>query len=84
MPRTTKIINLSLPLDLYEEIAKVAEEKGYSRSQILREALRAYLVSEKRWAQIRSWGRETAEKFNLKDEDDVDALLHEYRRESAS
>jgi len=82
MPRSTKIVNLSLPLDLYEEVSRIAQAKGHSRSQILREALKAYLVSEKRWAQIRSWGRETAERFDLKNEDDLEALLHDYRRSS--
>ena len=82
MPRNTKIVNLSLPLELYEEVSSLAKAKGHSRSQILREALKAYLVSEKRWAQIRSWGRKTAERFDLKDENDLEALLHDYRRTS--
>ena len=40
MPRNTKIVNLSLPLSLYEEITKIAQAKGHSKSQVLREALR--------------------------------------------
>jgi metal-responsive CopG/Arc/MetJ family transcriptional regulator len=82
MPRTTKIVNFSLPPDIYGEIEKVAKEKGTSRSQILREALKQYLTSEKRWQRIREWGEETRERLGIKDENDIDRLIHEFREEN--
>ena len=81
MSRRTRIVNLSLPLEIYEKVEKLADLKGVSKSEILREALKRYIASEIRWLQIRKWGEETAEKLGIKDED-VDRLIHELREES--
>ena len=82
MPRRTKIVNLSLPPEIYEEVKRLAELKGTSKSEILREALKRYIASEARWLRIRRWGEETALKLGIKDEDDVDRLIHEMREEA--
>ncbi|MDI6791777.1 MAG: hypothetical protein QME81_02755 [bacterium] len=31
---------------------------------------------------IRKWGEETAKKFNIKTEEDVDRIIHEFREEA--
>ena len=36
---------------------------------------------QKRLEQIRRWGEETREKLCIKDEDDVDGIIHEFRQE---
>ena len=54
-----------------------------SKSEILREALKRYVASEKRWQQIRKRGAETAKSMSIKDEDDVDRVIHELRQERA-
>ncbi len=83
MARKTKIVNLSLPQETYKQIVELAEQMAVSKSEVLRAALKQYVASEKRWRQIRSWGEETAQILNIKDEDDVDRIIHELRQEKA-
>ncbi|MGB9682649.1 MAG: CopG family ribbon-helix-helix protein [bacterium] len=82
MARATKIVNFSLPPEILQEIEKAAKERGTSRSQIFREALKQYLASERRWQKIRRWGEETRERLGIKDENDIDMLIHEFREEN--
>lgn len=81
MGRQTKVVNLSLPADVFAEVDRMAKEEGKPRSEILREALKRYVASEKRWQQIRKWGEQTAEKYGIKDEDDVERIVDECREE---
>jgi metal-responsive CopG/Arc/MetJ family transcriptional regulator len=78
MSRQTKIINMSLPKDLYSDLEKISTNRGVSRSQILKEALDRYIDDQKRWTQIRKWGEETATKLGIKDEDDIERIRDEY------
>lgn len=80
MARQSKIINMSLPLEVYRGVEELARKKGISRSEILREALKQYIASEKFWQQIYRWGKESAKKLRIKDERDVDRLIHEFRK----
>lgn len=81
MTRQTKIINMSIPQDLYSSLDKIARQRGTSRSQILKEALKNYIDEEIRWQQIRKWGKETATKLGIKNEDDVERIREEYWEE---
>ena len=81
MPRKTKIVNMSLQPEMYEEVDELARQRGASRSEILREALKQYIASEKRWQQIRRWGEESAQKLGIKDERDVERVREEYWKE---
>ena len=81
MARKTKIINLSLPQDIYAQVEELADQMGISKSELLRNALKQYVASEMRWQRIRKWGEETAKKLNIGDEDDVDRIIHEFRQE---
>jgi len=81
MTRKTKIINMSLPPEVYKELNKLAKEKRLSRSEILRRALKQYIASEKIWQQIYKWGEESARKLGIKNEEDVTRLIHEFRKE---
>jgi predicted transcriptional regulator len=81
MARRTRIVNLSLPQETYKQVEKLAEQMEVSKSEILREALKRYVASERRWQQIRKWGEETAKNMHIKDESDVDRIIHELRQE---
>jgi len=83
MARITKIVNFSLPPEIYEDVNELARQTQTSRSQILREALKQYVISEKRWQQIRKWGEETARELKIKNEYDVEKIVHEHREEKA-
>ncbi len=77
----SKIINMSLPDPLYEEVVKMAKIKGVSRSRMLKEALNIYIAEEKRWRNIRKIGNATAKKLGIKDENEVEKLREEYWKE---
>ena len=79
MRHTTKVVNFSLPLDLYKKTENLARRRKVPKSQILKEALEAYVASEERWEKLRAWGSEAAEALGLRDEGDVEKLVHEYR-----
>jgi metal-responsive CopG/Arc/MetJ family transcriptional regulator len=81
MARQTKIVNLSLPLDIYNQADEIAKKRGVSRSAILKKALEVYIMQEKRWELIYKWGEERAKELKIKDEEDVERLIQEFRRE---
>jgi len=83
MARTTKIVNFSLPPEICKQMEELAKQRQVSKSQILREALKQYIASERRWQQIRKWGEESAKRLSIRNEDDVDRIIHEYREESS-
>lgn len=80
MPRSTKLVTISLPPDLLKKAERVAEEEHRTKSELLREALRAYIAS-RHWDQIREWGDRTAKEYSIKTESDVERIIQEYRRE---
>ncbi len=80
MSRSTKLVTISLPPDLLKKAERVAEEEHRTKSELLREALRAYITS-RQWDQIREWGDRTAKEYSIKTESDVDRIIQEYRRE---
>jgi|YNPBryulayer2012_1023412.scaffolds.fasta_scaffold69843_1 metal-responsive CopG/Arc/MetJ family transcriptional regulator len=81
MARQTKIVNLSLPLDIYNQADEIAKKRGVSRSAILKKALEVYIMQEKRWELIYKWGEEKAKELKIKDEEDVERLIQEFRKE---
>jgi len=76
MPRKTKILNISLSRELYEEIEKVSKVESRTKSDLIREAFRQYSANKK-WSEIRAWGDETARRFRIRDEEDIDRIIHE-------
>lgn len=81
MPRKTKIVNMSVDETMYEDVERLAREKGTSRSYVLKEALRQYVAAETRWSKILAWGEESADRVGITSETDVEATVHEYREE---
>ena len=47
----------------------------------MREVIRLYVASDKRWKQIRKWGKESAQEFGIKDQRDVEGVIEQYRKE---
>lgn len=77
--RTTKVMTLSLPPDMVKEVENLVKEENRTKSELFREALRKY-INDKRWLQIRQWGLKTAQELGLSDEEEVDRLIHDYRK----
>ena len=76
MARSTKILNISLSEEIYKNIENMAAQESRTKSDLVREAFRQY-VSNKRWTRIRQWGDETARKMRIRDEKDIEKILHE-------
>jgi metal-responsive CopG/Arc/MetJ family transcriptional regulator len=83
MSRQTKTINTSLSLDVYQSIEEIAEQKGVSRSELLRQVLSNYVVQERRWQRIYELGEKRAKELGIKDESDVEQIIHEFRQQNS-
>ena len=81
MARSTRIVNLSLPPEVFEEVERMAREENTSRSEVLREALRQYTRNQKLWRRIYRWGEESAGELGIGSDAEVDELIHQFRRE---
>ncbi len=80
MPRQTKIVNMSLPFDVYAQVEELARQKGISKSQLLKESLKQFIASEERWRQIRRWGEDTAQRLGIGNEGEVEEIIHDLRK----
>ena len=70
----SKVVNISLPEELLEEIDETANEESRTRSELLREAARRYIAA-RRWrnAQVVVAGR--AHAAGLRTEEDIEELI---------
>lgn len=82
MLRTSKVLTVSLPPEMLNKAEKIAKEESRTRSELFREALRQYIANRERWQEIRKWGTQTAKKYSIKSEADVDRLVQEFRKEN--
>jgi CopG family transcriptional regulator/antitoxin EndoAI len=77
--RTTKVMTLSLPPDMAKEIEQLLKDENRTRSELFREALRRY-INDRRWLRIRQWGLSTSRRFRISTEEEVNTLIHRYRK----
>jgi len=76
MAGKTRTLSLSLTQEMYNQVEEFAEQMEVSKSELLRRALDLFLASELKWQQIRKWGEETSERLNIKDENNIDRIIH--------
>ena len=76
--RTTRILSLSLPPDLFREAERIAKQEGRTKSELFREALRRY-VEERRWRALQRYGASRARRLGVT-EADVERVVREFRR----
>ncbi|MBF8259839.1 MAG: hypothetical protein HW377_2213 [Actinobacteria bacterium] len=77
--RSSRILSISVPPGLWDEIGDLASKEKMTRSELMRMAAREYIRS-RRWADLREKGARTALKFGVRTEADVDRIVHEMRR----
>lgn len=77
--RTTKIMSLSLPPEMVREVERIVKKENRTKSELFREALRKY-IDDKRWLEIRQWGLKISQELGVSTEEDVDKLIHQYRK----
>ena len=80
--RTTKTLSITLPPEMLSRAEKLARKENRTMSELVREALR-YYERQRWWQEANAYGRKRAEALGI-GEDDVDALIHEFRAETRS
>ncbi len=78
-----KILNISLPPGLYREVERLAKEQAKAKGEFVREVLRQYIETDRRWKQIRKWGEESAKGFKIKGESEVENIIEQYRKDQS-
>ena len=76
--RTTKPITISLPTNILRETERIAKEEVRTRTDVIRDALNQYVAS-RRWQRLRQWGAQTAERLQLKTDEDLQRFLDRVR-----
>jgi len=80
--RTYQTMSLSMPPRLLKQVLSLARQEGKTKSELMREALRQYIeMKEMRKAQ--SIFSKRARELGIKDPDDIERIVEEYRSEQA-
>ena len=77
MPRRSLVLSISLPPELSSDLDLVASQERRSRSELVREAVRQYILLS-RWKALRQKASLKAVERGLKEED-VERLIDEER-----
>lgn len=75
----TQTFNIALPNNLVARMDLVARDEYRNRSELIREAVRVYLDRTDRWERIFKTGRQVAKKMGIRNEEDVNRIVLEYR-----
>jgi len=76
-----KILNISLPPGLYREVERLAKEQAKAKGEFVREVIRQYVETDRRWKRIREWGEDSAKRLKIKGEREVESVIEQYRRD---
>lgn len=74
-------VNISFNDELLKQIDHVAQQESRSRSELIREAARAYIERKNRWNQIFMFSENLIKNKNITDED-IDQEIKKYRTET--
>jgi metal-responsive CopG/Arc/MetJ family transcriptional regulator len=77
--KKTKIASYSLPADVVKYTSDIAKSENKSRSEVVCEALESYRVF-KEWGELQAYGSRRAKSVGIKDEKDVERVIHEFRK----
>jgi hypothetical protein len=79
--RSTRVLSISVPQRLAEELERMAEEEGISKSELVRLMARAYKKerSEEEFLRLQRELAPTAQGLGITAEEDVDRLVLEDR-----
>ena len=75
----TSTVNISFNKELLSQIDKVAKQESRSRSELIREAARAYIERKEKWGSIFSYAGEQVKNANIAAED-INKEISEYRK----
>lgn len=75
----TQTFNISLPRDLVKKADSVAKSEYRNRSELIKEALRTYLLSKQTWEELFAYGKTIGNKMAVKREEDVFNMINSYK-----
>jgi len=76
MLRTSKVISISLPPEIFTRLETIRKQTSKTRSQVIKDLIRKYEIDQA-WNQLYSWGEKTAEKFNISTEKDILKIIND-------
>lgn len=79
MPRTTKVLCLSLPPNMLKKAERLAKAENRTKSELFREALRCY-IEDRRWEKLQRGLARKANELGIKSESDVEKIINEIRK----
>ncbi len=80
---STTTVNVAFQSTLLRQIDRAARAESRSRSELLREAARAYIQRKERWKDVFAIGREIARMQGIS-ADDVSKEINAHRKSKAS
>lgn len=75
----TQTLNIALPADLVKKVDALAKKEYRNRSELIREALRAYINSAEKWQQLFEYGKLAADKQGITSEKQINAIVSRHR-----
>lgn len=75
----TQTFNISLPRALVKKADFVAKSEYKNRSELIKEALRTYLLSKLTWEELFVYGKKIGNKMAFQNEEEVFDLAKSYR-----
>lgn len=75
----TQTFNIALPKALVQKIDAVAKKEYRNRSELIREAVRVYLERRLEWDELFAYGRTMGKTLGIKNEEDVNNIVWDYR-----
>lgn len=72
-------LNISLPIELVKRADFVAKKEYKNRSELIKEALRTYLISKQSWEELFAYGKKIGNKKGIKSERQVFKMVDDYR-----
>ena len=78
--RISRTTTISLPPRLYKIFVQLAQKKGMTKSELIRDALRRYQREEENWQDILTYGRRKASEAGIKTPEEVEQLIDGARR----
>ena len=78
IPRNTRILSVSVPPQIYEDINRMAKNEKKTKSAMIREMVKIYRQwrFERDWKKIRQMGEDIKKKFNIRNEDELLEYIH--------
>jgi len=78
--RSAKTVSLTLPPDLLVKAQELATREHRRMSKLFREALRRYMRADAEWEVVLARTQAQGRALDLRDDDDVECLSDQYRR----